>query len=383
MSMSDERPVDFDQIMKDAPKEKDALDAYLMQTKRHINDKIIPLSDLGYEWIKKPLDPRPALLTDSEGQLVIPRGKVGMLIGAGGTGKTRLLLQMCYCIASEKPFLGCLTPKDIEGKILYFFGEEDLSEIRRRLQETYHSLRLPDKVLKKIVDTIHVAPLHGLCANFMAKQTDSPVEYQIEAFLDKQAQKGITYAAIIMDPISRFLPQDGETDNTKATQFIAICERFTNKKYGNPTVLLSHHVNKNSLGGVKLFSEEDDKHQGASRGASGLVDGSRFVVSVDTVKQEDWMENTTFSDRKIIKTKLVKANNGPYIEPILSYFDDNGVIQPLSEDDILELKRVSTITSSPDTSTLQEIFNSSQYSMSIPFQSTTEEDDEEEEYELS
>ena len=89
------------------------------------------------------------------------------------------------------------------------------------------------------------------------------------------------------------LPRDAEIDNASATHLLGECEKLTDLP-GKPTILISHHVNKSSMNGAKLFSEENDSNQSASRGASGLVDGARFVLNIDTVLKEDWLKIQIF-----------------------------------------------------------------------------------------
>lgn len=351
--MRDMNPVPFESLMVDAPLEMTAMNTDLLNQDKKIKKRIVSLSNYNCDWIKNKLPARKALLTDSKGSLIIPRGKVGMIIGAGGTGKTRLLLQLCFCLSAKIPFQGSLLPQDNEGKILYFFGEEDIEEIQRRLQEMYHTLRLTDDQLQKVLGNIDVVPLQGFTANFLKEDvSDSEqIESQIQEFLRDQAKSDVRYSLIVLDPISRFIPEEGEIDNIKATQFISMCERFASTDFGSPTILLSHHVNKDSIGGVLLFSEEEDKNQGSSRGATGLVDGCRFVLSIDTVKKEAWMENSDFSGSKIIKMRHVKANYGPYMKPILSYFDETGVIVPLSDKDLDDLKQCKNSSTSKNQKT--------------------------------
>ena len=146
-----------------------------------------------------------------------------------------------------------------------------------------------------------------------------------------------------------------------------MCERFASNDFGSPTVLLSHHVNKDSIGGVLLFSEEEDKNQGSSRGATGLVDGCRFVLSIDTVKKEAWMEDSDFSDSKIIKMRHVKANYGPYMTPVLSYFNETGVIVPLSDKDIDALKQCKNSFSPKNKKSSKDSYFKKQLNHSVNF----------------
>ena len=176
--------------------------------------------------------------------------------------------------------------------------------------------------------------LHKVAATF--NYNDNSFQNKLKVFLNKNScEHG--WSLIIFDPASRFLPKDAEIDNAAATAFIRECERFTDLT-GNPTVLISHHVNKSSINGAKIFSEENDSTQSASRGASGLVDGARFVINIDTIFKEDWLKNTNFYNNKLLKIKHSKINCGPIMKSINLAVDENGQIFPLSESEEEELK---------------------------------------------
>ena len=341
--MSDIEPAEFDQIMDDAPQEKEVLAKQLAQQVAAANrliNKMIPLDSWGEDWWDEPIEPLPSLLVDKNDNPVIPRGEVGFIIAPGGTGKTKLLMQLVCSLASGVPFQGSFKPKDNDGKILFFFGEEGVENIKRRFKQIHRSSKFTIDHRKMISKNVILLPLKGFYANFLNTNVElyDRVENQIIEVLEEVSKSGLIFSAVILDPLARFLPEEAEVDNAKATQFISICENFTKKEFGSPTVILSHHVKKDSIRSVKIFSDAEDIDQDASRGATGLTSGGRFVLSISTVKSEEWMENTSFYGCKILKTRHVKANEMPYMEPLLSYFDDTGVIMPLSDDDLKELK---------------------------------------------
>ena len=87
-----------------------------------------------------------------------------------------------------------------------------------------------------------------------------------------------------------------------------------------------------------MFSSDMDSNQGASRGSSAIVDGSRFVINIDTIIKEDWLKNTEFSNKKLLKINHTKMNYGPFMQEIIAVVEDEGVIFPLGPETENELK---------------------------------------------
>src|SRR5262245_66496357 len=87
-------------------------------------------------WFSEVPRDREWLLKDSRanGRGVLPAGKVGGLIAAGGIGKTMVLTQLALAVAGGFRWLDTfdVTP----GRVLLVLGEEDEEEARRR---TYHA----------------------------------------------------------------------------------------------------------------------------------------------------------------------------------------------------------------------------------------------------
>src|SRR5262249_25635901 len=91
------------------------------------------------EWYTKPPERRSWLLRDQRTDSgVLPLGKVGMLAGAGGAGKTMALTQLAVAVATGTPWLGVLEVA-AQGNVLLILGEEDAEEVRRRLYRAYQA----------------------------------------------------------------------------------------------------------------------------------------------------------------------------------------------------------------------------------------------------
>ena len=119
----------------------------------------------------------------------------------------------------------------------------------------------------------------GINAAFIHQGQPTPFFKALLASL-KASEPPEGWSCIILDPISRFIGMDAETDNAAATQFIALLEKMSIDLKGNPTIIFGHHMNK---GGVSGLSTD----QAAARGSSAITDGVRWQVNLEKNKPDD------------------------------------------------------------------------------------------------
>jgi regulatory protein RepA len=205
---------------------------------------------------------------------VLPLGKVGMMVAAGGAGKTMALVQLALCIATGRDWLDYFgTPNP--GHVLLALGEEDEEEIRRRMFNAACAMRLTDEQKRLAAERIVALPLAGtpvaLTESDGRNTTASSTLYALQKRLNDADHE---WRLIVMDPLSRFAGCDTEKDNAAATRFVEAAESLTKSK-GGPTVMLAHHTNKLSR------SAESESNAASARGASGLIDGVRWVANLD------------------------------------------------------------------------------------------------------
>ncbi|MBU1241211.1 AAA family ATPase, partial [Myxococcota bacterium] len=102
--------------------------------------QLVPVRDLS---LTESMEPREMLLTVDTGvpypqtnvmqeQDVLPLGKLGVITGTGGTGKTHLLTQLAISVATGEKWLNCFNVKN-PGKVALLVCEEDFTEVKRRL----------------------------------------------------------------------------------------------------------------------------------------------------------------------------------------------------------------------------------------------------------
>lgn len=70
----------------------------------------------------------------------LPAGRLGLLTGIGGIGKSKLALQLAYAVATGTQWLGesaCMSETSKSGAVVYASYEDEADEIRRRLVVTH------------------------------------------------------------------------------------------------------------------------------------------------------------------------------------------------------------------------------------------------------
>jgi AAA domain len=237
----------------------------------------------------------------------IRKGIVGMLVGAGGVGKTHALAQLAISIATGTDWLGKF-PIEQPGYVFMGLGENAADDIHRLLRKIVIGLSKKDlnhtffdkDPFLEAGKRLAVMSFTGSDATFVHQ--GHPTAF-FEDFLSqlksKEPEEG--WSCIILDPISRFLGADAETDNAAATRFISLLERMTLELKGSPTVLFGHHMNKSGVG-----SKTTD--QSAARGSSALTDGVRWQANLERVrKMENGQESDSYEINQI-SLKTVKSN---------------------------------------------------------------------------
>ncbi len=256
----------------------------------------------------------PLLLRKIEGQSTknfLRKGIVAALVGAGGIGKTHCLTQLALSITTGTPFLKIYSVVEA-GHVFMGLGENDPDDIHRLLRK--HTKNKSDYEIDLASKRLSVMSFMGQQSAFAAKEGVPTKTYSnfLKALIDKEPEEGWTL--IILDPISRFFGPDTETDNSAATQFIALLENIILKLKSKPTIIFGHHMNKQNLGNTIT-------DQNASRGASGITDGARWQANLEKVESDN--DNERF-DRNKIGFRVVKSNFGAIPEPHILEKDEEG-----------------------------------------------------------
>lgn len=262
----------------------------------------------GREWFSTPPPPRDYLLhyigDVGAGPVgVLAAGRVGFLASPGGAGKSYALCALALAVAvadrrKQTTWLGGFEVNpDKAGRVLMLMGEEEESEIRRRLYSAAQAAELSVEDANRSIDRIVPVPLCGKDGIALTQapdvangKTETPFS---EALRARLAAAG-PWSLIIVDPLARFAGGDVETDNAAATHLVQILEKLQHLP-GSPTVMVAHHTRKKGSGDGPEVTADD------MRGASGLRDGARFVAVLE--------EQQAFKDAPNLVRFAVRKNN--------------------------------------------------------------------------
>lgn len=262
------------------------------------------------------------LITTDDGRMFLQKGIVGAVVGAGGIGKTQLLLQLTLSAATGTKFLNKYNIN--KGYVFVALGEEGNGPRELKYDSDLHWLirnaavggGYSDDQLKEAVKYMAVKSYRGMhdLSFIDGKDENSKPSLAFENFKNELIRKEPAegWSLIIIDPISRFLGPHVETNNAAGTKFVALLEQLTMLK-GNPTVLFGHHMNKAS-------SHKDVKSdQTAARGSSSIPAGARWQLNMDKISNP-----TDNADETLVRIHISKANRtAPFSQVIKK--NDRGI----------------------------------------------------------
>jgi len=206
---------------------------------------------------------------------LLPRGKVGMLVAAGGVGKTMALCELALAVATERAWLDALNV-ETPGRVLLALGEEDAGEARRRLWRAAKRLSLHEDLRHQAEERIVLLPLAGNPEMALTQEEAPGVEVMTSAahkMLERLGDDdGEGWALVILDPASRFAGPEIEKDAAAATRFVQVLERLAGAP-GAPTVLVAHHTSQDAR---KAASTEAT----SARGSTALSDSVRWQAGL-------------------------------------------------------------------------------------------------------
>jgi len=240
-------------------------------------------------------------------------GSVGLLVSAGGTGKSMFSMALAMVLADTTKTLNYqLTSSNIRGKIGIINVEDTEKIIKNRIhhigQYFLSKTGFKDIVIDTISENLEILSLRGYGVNFIGinEQYSAVYNQKWRDFLTKYSEDKLL---VIIDTLSRVHCLN-EIDNTNMKELLAIFEEISSKT--GTSFLLIHHANKASL-------KDEDKDQDSVRGASSLVANARYLITLAplTAKQaKDY--NIDENNRKMyVKLSIPKINYTAPIEDII------------------------------------------------------------------
>ena len=271
-------------------------------------------------WFDQDLPPTPALLCypfDGRSQLAVPLGRVGMIAGGGGVGKTESILGLAVSVATGRPWF-----QEYEvakpGRVFLGLGEEGPGDIGRRLVRIADELGLTDGERALVASNLIVAPLFGqrpALIEIDELKRITPTIFQ--TWLREQLEySDEDWSLVVFDPASRFMGAETETDNKAATEWIEVLESLAREAPGEPTVLFAHHVRKSERRGKTTES--------AARGSSALTDGVRVQINLERCEPS----KGSLDENALVILRFVKSNYGRLPPALTLERGPGGVLRP-------------------------------------------------------
>lgn len=264
---------------------------------QHKNFQLIPASEL----LASPPPSRDWVIED-----FLPRKIVAAIIAAGGTGKSYLAMHIAVSVASGSTLFDkfkAKTPK----KVVFISGEDDVSELQRRLHKAAAGLAVQPKMLvDKNLYFIDLADSFELFTEKNRQGEISITENPSQICKSITSKIGGDIGLIIIDPISRF--RGGEENlAADATRFVQALQQIRDQL--DTSVLCLHHVNKNAgMGG----------NQNNSRGSSAFIDGVRLVFQLNNMAEKDIKNSYGIQIKlpEVLTLQSVKSNYGRPTAPL-------------------------------------------------------------------
>ncbi|MHB8147026.1 MAG: AAA family ATPase [Vulcanimicrobiaceae bacterium] len=228
----------------------------------------------------------------------LPLGACGVIIGAGGVGKSMEILHIAAVVATGHDDLGCLLDdgEHHTGRVVYLAGEDDDTIIHHRVRAFAEHLaeERRENVIAAIGENVDIVPLVGT----------APVLLNAKGEANETALAEIREAAsgtrlLVIDPLRQFHAAE-EVDNGAMTTLSKAFARIAHEE--KCSIIVVHHVNKASV-----KDDYDDAH--AASGASAITDNARWVMLVRKLSEKQHEALDLDGEHwEYLRQKLVKAN---------------------------------------------------------------------------
>lgn len=259
--------------------------------------EILPLDTFdASQWEGVPIEPRRWIANNR-----IPVGEPGIMSGDGGTGKTKLALQLAVAIAASlRDWAGGLV--EAEGPVIVMSAEEKLKEMHRRTLDVIESRGLSFANLR--------GGLHFICdhdnAVLGAVDRNGIVQPTLPLLRLEKTVTAIRPALVIVENAADVY-SGNENDRPNVTRFMrSILGRLTAPC--ESTIMLIQHPSVSGL------------NDGTGRsGSTGWNNAGRWRTNFTKVKDD--------TDGRLRQLEIVKNNYGPDGERVRLRWD-RGVFVP-------------------------------------------------------
>ena len=205
-------------------------------------------------------------------------GSTGLLVGAGGAGKSFFAMGLAASIATGRWAPGACTLgfiPQIAGHVAYFNLEDPQVIIENRLYDLMQHFADDADAIEMLEQNLDILPLAGSLLAIADKNgADQFVVAEIKEFLRSKNTR-----LMIIDTVSRSHRMD-ENDNSQMALFNQILTNIAEET--GAAILAIHHVNKQALS-----TNKNQEIEGGIRGASALKDNARWVGYLSNLSEEE------------------------------------------------------------------------------------------------
>ena len=251
----------------------------------------------------------------------LPLGIVAAVVAQGGVGKSQLLMQLGYSVATGIALAG-QWPVGETGTVLMLCAEDSPDEIHRRVVRIHKQLGsgMSPALQARLKDNFLIRSMTGIDVLLtQAMKNGEIVRTQLAEQLLLTAQQANNLKLIIIDPAARFRGGD-ENSNPHATRFVQVLEYLALTT--GATVLIAHHTGKGA-------TNSKETNQDASRGASALTDGIRWQLALTSLSSlsKGYKGLPPEARHRYMEAKLVKTNYTAPQPEVLLFRGEDGYLQ--------------------------------------------------------
>jgi RecA-family ATPase len=241
---------------------------------------------------------------------LIPYPVIGGILGAGGSRKSTLLLELACSVATGFPWAGGMGGLPEPGGVIFVSCEDDDAIVHRRLRATINGMadgiqQSLLRITELLRTNLYVLTRPGKNTLLVEKKSNQAEPTKVVSQIINMALEVENLRLVIIEPISRLFGGN-ENDAADMSRMIEALESI--REATGVTVLVAHHISKAAL-------REEGANQASARGSSALVDGMRWVAQLRTANNKDIQHenHTRWACFDVVKSNYVAIQNGIWL----------------------------------------------------------------------
>ena len=246
----------------------------------------------------------------------IPRGKVGMIVAVGDHGKTALGLQLGAAIATGRSFLGFPTSNNPLGVLVVSFeddAQEDLGPRLRLVQDSMGPLTAEELSALRHGLRISNPTWNGSEVLFEGLKPD------LEQELTAMQECGVEPGLVILETLQAIT--NGDENSVDSTRKLWNLARGIAKHF-DVTVLISHHMRKETNTGKNRSGMWEKLETDRIRGSSANEGAARFVLQLASIRPDE-AEHAGLDEQKALAKgyAILRASKLKAVKPPLFFLE--------------------------------------------------------------